>query len=123
MPSNLARHVMDDLMKYGEVQRGSIDFQVDKLTPHLADEVGVTSTNGALVTRMLRNSAAYEAGLRPGDVIVAFNGQTIDDVSHFKRLVADAKIGSTAALKVIRGGRSLQLKIPIVSSKASRPRR
>jgi serine protease Do len=123
VPSNLARHVIDDLMKYGEVQRGSIDFRVDKLTPDLAEEVGVTSTNGAVVTRMLRNSPSYEAGLRPGDVIVGFNGQTIDDASHLKRLVADAKIGSTATLKVIRGGQSLQLKIPIVSSKAARPRR
>jgi serine protease Do len=110
-------------MKYGEVQRGSIDFRVDKLTPDLADEVGVSSTQGALVTRMLRNSASYEAGLRPGDVIVAFNGQKIDDVSHLNRLVADAKIGSTATLKIVRGGRTLDMKIPIVSTKTSRPRR
>jgi serine protease Do len=123
VPSNLARHVVDELMKYGEVQRGSVDFRVDKLTPDLADEVGVASTQGALVTRMLRNSASYEAGLRPGDVIVAYNGQTIDDVSHLVRLVADAKIGSTASLKVIRGGRTLEVKVPIVSTKTSRPRR
>jgi serine protease Do len=123
VPSNLARHVVDELMKYGEVQRGSIDFRVDKLTPDLADEVGVSSTQGALVTRMLRNSASYEAGLRPGDVIVAFNGQKIDDVSHLNRLVADAKIGSTATLKIVRGGRTLDMKIPIVSTKTSRPRR
>ena len=45
---------------------------------------------------MYRNSEAYEAGLRPGDVIVAFNGQTVDDPSQFCRLVADAKIGTTA---------------------------
>ncbi|HWF86988.1 MAG TPA: trypsin-like peptidase domain-containing protein, partial [Vicinamibacterales bacterium] len=123
VPSNLARHVVDELMKYGEVQRGSVDFRVDRLTPDLADEVGVTSTQGALVTRMLRNSASYEAGLRPGDVIVAYNGERIDDVSHLNRLVADAKIGSTATLKVIRGGRTLEMKIPIVSTKTSRPRR
>ncbi len=123
VPSSLARHVVDELMKYGEVQRGSVDFRVDRLTPDLADEVGVASTQGALVTRMLRNSPSYEAGLRPGDVIVAYNGERIDDVSHLNRLVADAKIGSTATLKVIRGGRTLEMKIPIVSTKTSRPRR
>jgi serine protease Do len=62
VPSNLARHVVDELRKYGTVQRGTIDFRVDRLTPDLADEVGVASTRGALVTRMTRNSASYDAG-------------------------------------------------------------
>jgi serine protease Do len=123
VPSNLTRHVVDELMKYGSVQRGSIDFRVDRLTPDLADEVGATSTHGAIVTRMLRNSASYEAGLQPGDVIVSFNGQAIDEVSQFTRLVADTKIGTTVALKVMRRGRTIEVKIPIVSTTASRPRR
>jgi S1-C subfamily serine protease len=51
---------------------------------------------------MGRVSEAYDAGLRPGDVIVGFNGHTIDDPSQFLRLVADAKVGSTATVKVLR---------------------
>ena len=51
---------------------------------------------------MTRASEAYDAGLRPGDVIVGFNGQTIDDPSQFLRLVADAKPGTTAVVKVLR---------------------
>ena len=122
VPSNLARHVIDELMKYGAVQRGTIDFRVDKLTPDLADEVGAASTRGALVTRMTRNSASYDAGLRPGDVIVAYNGQTIDDVSQLNRLVADTKIGTTASLKIVRNRRTFDVTIPIVSSGARRRR-
>jgi serine protease Do len=122
VPSNLARHVIDELMKYGAVQRGTIDFRVDKLTPDLADEVGVASTRGALVTRMTRNSASYEAGLRPGDVIVAYNGQPIDDVSQLNRLVADTKVGTTASLKIVRSRRTFDVTIPIVSSGARRRR-
>jgi serine protease Do len=71
---------------------------------------------------MTRASEAYDAGIRPGDVIVAFNGQPIDDPSQFSRMVADAKIGTTATVKVLRNGRSMQFKLPIVSS-SSRARR
>ena len=124
VPSNLARRVVDELMKYGEVRRGSVgSISIEKLTPEWAQELGTLSTKGALVSRMTRVSEAYEAGLRPGDVIVAFNGQPIDDPSQFSRMVADAKIGTTATVKVMRNGRPIQFKLPIVSSSSSRSRR
>ena len=123
VPSKLARHVVDELMQYGEVRRGSIGpLGIEKLTPQLAEEVGVKLTNGALVSRMTRVSAAYDAGLRPGDVIISMNGQTIDDPSQFLRLVADAKPGTTAVVKVLRAGRTLEFKLPIVSTSTSRTR-
>jgi serine protease Do len=71
----------------------------------------------------MRTSEAYEAGMRPGDVIVAFNGTPIDDPSQLQRAIADSKIGSTATLKVLRNGRSVEIKLPIVSSANSRARR
>ena len=120
VPSNLARHVVDDLMKYGEVRRGTVDFQVERLTADLAQEVGANTTRGALVSRMYRNSPAYDAGLRPGDVIVTFNQLPVDDASQFTRMVADAKIGTSADLKVLRNGRTMDVKIPIVSSSRRR---
>ena len=123
VPSKLARHVVDDLMKYGEVRRGSIGpLGIEKLTPQLAEEAGAANTNGALVSRMTRVSEAYDAGLRPGDVIIAMNGQTIDDPSQFLRLVADSKPGTTATVKVRRNGRTLEFKLPIVSTSTSRAR-
>jgi serine protease Do len=123
VPSNLARKVVDDLMQYGEVRRGSVGFvRVERLTDQIAAELGVPSTRGAVVWRMLRDSEPYDAGLRPGDVIVEFNNQPVDDPSQFFRLVADAKIGSTATVKVLRGGRELNLRLPIVSSSESTTR-
>jgi serine protease Do len=116
VPSNLARHVIDDLMKYGEVRRGAIDFRVDSLTSELADQLNFTQTHGALVTQMFRGSPSVEAGLRPGDLIIAFNGQRVDDASQLKRLVSDSKIGSSATLRVVREGRTFDVKIPIQSS-------
>ncbi|MGH9144927.1 MAG: trypsin-like peptidase domain-containing protein [Vicinamibacterales bacterium] len=123
VPSKLARHVVDDLMQYGEVRRGSIGpLGIEKLTPQLAEEVGVKGTNGALVSRMTRASEAYEAGLRPGDVIVGLNGHAIDDPSQFLRTVADSKPGTTAVVKVLRAGRTIEFKLPIVSTSSARVR-
>jgi S1-C subfamily serine protease len=113
-----------DLLKYGEVQRGSIGYiGIEKLSPQLAEEVGVENTNGALVSRMSRASEAYDAGIRPGDVIVGFNGQSIFDPSQLLRLVADSKPGTTITIKVLRASRTLEFKLPIVSSTTARSRR
>jgi Do/DeqQ family serine protease len=123
VPSNLARRVVEDLLKYGEVRRGSIGYlRVDRLTDQLARELGAPTTDGAVISRMQPNSEAYDAGLRPGDVIVGFNGQRVDDPSQFFRLVADAKIGSTADVKALRTGRSVEFKMPVVSSSSSNAR-
>jgi serine protease Do len=123
VPSNLARHVIDDLLKYGEVRRGSIDFRVDTMNADLAEQVGTTTTHGAVVTQMYRSSPSYDAGLRPGDVIVAFNGQAVDDAAQLRKLVADAKIGTTATLRIVRNNRSADMKIPIQSSASTAQRR
>jgi serine protease Do len=123
VPSNLARHVIDDLLKYGEVRRGSIDFRVDTMTSDLAEQIGTTTVHGAVVTQMYRSSASYEAGLRPGDVIVGFNGQAIEDASQLRKMVADAKIGTTAALRLVRNSRTVEMKIPIQSSASTASRR
>jgi len=117
VPSNLARRIVNDLMMYGEVRRGSIGrLSVERLTDQLAQEFGAPNTNGALISRMDPNSRAYAAGLRPGDVIVMFNGQPVDDPTQFFRDVADAKIGTTVSVRVLRDGRPLEVKLPIASS-------
>ena len=123
VPSNLARRVVGDLMKYGEVRRGSVGYlRVEKLTDQLAEEVRSPTVNGAVISRMMRDSESYDAGLRPGDVIVEFNRQKVDDPSQFFRLVADAKVGSTASIRVLRDGRAMDFMLPIVSSSASSTR-
>ncbi len=123
VPSNLARRVVGDLMKYGEVRRGSVGFlRVERLTDQIAEEVGAPNTRGVVVWRMLRDSESYEAGLRPGDVIVEFNNQAVEDPSQFFRLVADARVGSTASVRALRAGRAMDFKLPIVSSSESSAR-
>ena len=112
--SNLARRVMNDLQRYGEVRRGSIGYvQIQPLTPGLAQELGVTGTDGLVVMRMGRAASAFKAGLRPGDVIRTFNGVTVADTGHLSRMISDAAVGSTAAVGIVREGRPQTLRIPI----------
>jgi S1-C subfamily serine protease len=71
---------------------------------------------------MSRTSSAYEAGIRPGDIIVSFNGQRVDDPSQFVRLLADAPIGSTVKLGIIREGKRIDVPVEVVVQSRTRSR-
>jgi len=124
VPSNLARHVMDDLIAYGEVQRGTIQgIELQSLTSQLAEQLGAPNTQGAVVVRMVQRSEAYAAGVRPGDIITSFNTTPVDDAQHLKRLVSDAKVGTTVTLALLREGKRITARVPIVKSVPQERRR
>jgi Do/DeqQ family serine protease len=117
VPSNLARRIVSDLTQYGEVRRGSIGYiEIAPLSTLVAEQLAVPGGRGVLVQAMRRDESAYAAGLRPGDVIVSFNGTAIADGGQLSRLVNDAPIGSTAVVVVIREGERVTLRIPITST-------
>ena len=121
VPSNLARRVMDDFIEFGEVRRGSIGYiEISPLTTRQAEQLGVPADRGALVSRMRRGTPAYDAGIRPGDVIVTFDGRRVEDASHLLRLLADASIGNTVALTVIRDSREVDLDVEIGRARSRR---
>jgi serine protease Do len=114
VPSNLARKVFGELQKYGEVRRGSIGYvEITALTTQMAEQLGAPDTRGVVVTGFARNSSAARAGLRPGDVIVSFNGKPVVDGSELSRQIQDSAIGSTATFGLIRGGQRAEVKVPI----------
>jgi Do/DeqQ family serine protease len=115
IPSNLARRVVADFLKYGEVRRGSIGYvEYGPLTTQQASDLGAPNGRGLYVGRMRRDSAAYEGGLRPGDIIITFNGTAVNDSGILSRLIQDSTIGSTAVIDILRDGRRMQLKISIL---------
>jgi serine protease Do len=123
VPSNLARHVMDDIIKYGSVRRGTLrGIQLQPMTAQAAVELGAPDASGVLVWRISPGSDAYRAGLRQYDIIVEFNGTPIEDASHFLRLLADAEIGSTATLTVVRSGARRTVRITIEQASGVRTR-
>ena len=112
--SNLARRIFNDLRQYREVRRGSMgNVRLVPLTTQLAERLGAPDTQGALVYEMDQRSAAYRAGIEPGDVIVGFNGTAVSDPAHLERLLSDAPIGSSANIRVVRDGRRIDVRVPI----------
>ena len=116
VPSNLARKVMNDLIKYGEVRRGTLGYlQVRELNEGLAQRLEVPVTKGVLVERMTRDSSAYDAGIRPGDVLVSLNQKPIEDFGQLLRLVADSPVGGTVTVGAYRDGRKIEFKASVVA--------
>lgn len=119
VPSNLARRVIEDLLEYGEVRRGSVGaMQVAALTPQLAEQLRTRDTRGAVVWGL--GQRAYDNGFRRWDVIVAVNGQPVDNPSQFLRFISDAEIGSTASIGIMRNGRLMELKVRVTSGTRGR---
>jgi Do/DeqQ family serine protease len=124
VPSKIAQYVMRELIEHGSVRRGTIaDIELMPMTTYLAEQLGVQDARGLLVRRVYERSAAYANGLRPGDVIVSFNGTRIDDASQFMRLLSDAAIGSSATLGVVAEGKQRTVRVPIVQAPGARQQR
>ena len=111
--SHLARRVMNDLREYGEVRRGTIPIEVSLLTTQLAERLGAPDARGVVVSAVQPRSSAANAGLERGDIVVRFNGTDVSDGRQLVQLVADAPIGSTASVTVVRRGKRVELKVPI----------
>ena len=92
IPSNTVRHVMDNLVKTGRVAHGYLGVLAQSLTEDMAKEFGVPDTAGALVQDVTPDGPAAKAGLKNGDIIRKFNGQTIEDSDQLTAKVADTPI-------------------------------
>jgi Do/DeqQ family serine protease len=114
VPSNVARHVMEELIKHGQVVRGTIQgIWLQSLTTQMAAQLKAPNTRGAMIAEMDTRSDAFRAGVRPGDIIVSFNRTPIDDAGHLLRLLADSAPGSTGTLGLLRDGKSLSVDVAI----------
>jgi S1-C subfamily serine protease len=118
--SNLARRIFNELREYREVRRGSINgVRFVPVTTRYAQRLGAPDLRGALVYELYRDSPAYKAGVEAGDIVIAFNGTEVQDPGHLERLMSDAPIGSTATIRVLRGGKRLDVRVPIAKRAAS----
>ena len=110
IPVNLAREVMRQLMAYGEVRRGSLGLETPDMTAALAKQFGLDiNLRGALVRRVYRGSPAEVAGVKPGDVIVAANGQRIDSGQGLHNMEGLLPVGQPVKLDLQRDGKPMSV--------------
>jgi S1-C subfamily serine protease len=116
IPSNTARDIMRELVANGRVRWGSIGGRVRfiQLDRRAAREYGLGDVEGLAVYQIAQQSNLYQAGVRPGDVIVDFNGQPLKTLEELNRLVIRAPVGSRVPMTVLRNGRRVTINVPVV---------
>ncbi|HYN24671.1 MAG TPA: Do family serine endopeptidase [Pyrinomonadaceae bacterium] len=110
IPSNMARTVMDTLVRTGKVRRGQLGISVQKVTSEIVEKLKLRDQRGILVAQVQPGSAADRAGIRQGDIITAFNGTAVNEPNVFRNLVAGTAPGTEVTLTIQRDGREQQVR-------------
>ncbi|MGQ0577764.1 MAG: DegQ family serine endoprotease [Betaproteobacteria bacterium] len=119
VPSNMARVVMSQLARHGEVRRGRIGLTTQEITPELAKALGLTPNQGAVVVEVAADSPAAKVGLKRGDVVIAVNGRGVRGSSDLRNQIGLMAVGEEVEFKVLRDGRELVLKTKVESLRAA----
>lgn len=113
IPSNMARNVMDQLIKTGKVHRGQLGVGIQPMTPELAQQFGLSETRGVLINTVAENGPAAKAGIRRGDVIVAFNGKPVSDGNTLRNQIAGTLPGTEVKLTIVRDKREQEIPVTL----------
>ncbi len=113
IPANMVKHVMESLAKTGKVERGYLGADIQNLNEGLAHEFKVPDVSGVLIGQVEPGSPAGQAGLKQGDVVRTFNGQTVDNRDRFRSVVAGTNPGTEVSLGILRNGQPLTLKVKL----------
>lgn len=109
VPSNMARSVMDQIMKQGKIVRGWLGVTIQDMTPELSQKFGLKDSKGALVSDVTKGSPAEKAGIMRGDIILEFNGKSIESVGSLRNIVAQSRVDSQVAIKILRNGKEFKV--------------
>jgi serine protease Do len=117
VPIDLVKEELPQLKSSGKVVRGWLGVYIQKVTPELAESLGLADSRGALVAKVLDDGPAKAAGVKRGDVIVAFDNQPVSDSRELPLLVGRTDLGHKGILKVIRDKQTLDLPVTITQSR------
>ena len=122
IPANLAQRIKDELIKNGEVVRGSIgNLTLRTITADQARNARLGDRGGVFVENMDRNDPAFRAGILPRDVIIRFNGRDVTEQSQLQRWIAEMPVNSSVKIEVLRQGTARTFEVPV--TRLAPPRR
>lgn len=113
IPSNMAKVVMENLIKKGKVIRGWLGVSVQPVTPELAKQFNLKEEKGALVGDVVEDSPAEKAGIQRGDVIVEYDGKEFDEPSNLRNMVANTPPNKEVTIKLMHDGKPETVKVAI----------
>jgi serine protease Do len=113
VPINMAKRILPQLKTKGAVTRGWLGVVIQHITPELTEALELEDDKGALVSKVMPDGPADEAGVEHGDVIVEFDGQAIEDWNELPRVVAGTPVGKKVQLVIIRDGKRKTLKVEV----------
>jgi serine protease DegQ len=113
IPTAMASYVMEQLVRFGEVRRGSLGIYVQNLTAELAGALGIDGVKGALVAEVVTGSSADRAGVRAGDVIVRIDGNDVDSAQAFHNLEGGLPVGEEMQLDTLRDARQRSVRLAV----------
>ena len=124
VPNNMARLVMDQLISGGEIKHGHIGVAIQDLTPDIAQALGTSRTQGAVIAKVMPGSPAERAGLRSSDLVIAVNGTPIHNGAELKSRVGLSKVGDSVDLTILRGGaeRTVAVRVDQITAQRQRVR-
>jgi serine protease Do len=114
IPSSIALDIVDSLQKTGKVVRGWMGVAIQEITPALAKSFKLPEQRkGVLISDVNENGPSHTAGMKRGDVVIAFNGKEVQNVSQLRNLVARTMVGKDAQVKVLRDGKEQTIAVKV----------
>jgi serine protease Do len=124
IPANMARHVMNELRNEGRVRRAQLGVTIQPVTSEIAASLDLDEVRGAIVSAVAEGSAAEQAGIERGDVIVSYDGEPVTDTNRLRNQVAGTLPGSEAKVGIVRDGRERTVTVKLGEAESPRaPRR
>src|SRR5207247_1037184 len=113
VPINLAKELLPQLKEKGKVTRGWLGVLIQKVTPEIAESLGLPESHGALVADVVKEGPAAGAGLKVGDVITEFDGHTVRESNELPLIVARTPIGKQVHVKILRDKQPMDITVTI----------